>query len=67
MNKTIYSGPAFEMARQQFEPVADHLHIPEVERHQLLYPKRAISVSCPIQRDDGRTEVFQAAGDAVDR
>lgn len=26
---------------------------------RLLYPKRAIAVSCPIHRDDGRTEVFQ--------
>lgn len=59
MNKTIYSGPVFEMARKQFERVANHLHIPEMERGRLLYPKRAIAVSCPIHRDDGRTEVFQ--------
>lgn len=59
MNKSIYIGPVFEMAKQQFEHVADHLQIPEMDRDRLLYPKRAIAVSCPIHRDDGRTEVFQ--------
>lgn len=59
MNRSIYSGPVFEMASQQFEQVADHLEIQEVDRSRLLYPKRAIAVSCPIHRDDGRTEVFQ--------
>ncbi|MVT66092.1 glutamate dehydrogenase [Bradyrhizobium pachyrhizi] len=59
MSHSIYSGPVFEMARQQFKTVADHLDIPELDRDRLLYPKRAIAVSCPIHRDDGRTEVFQ--------
>ncbi|WP_439366127.1 Glu/Leu/Phe/Val family dehydrogenase [Bradyrhizobium sp. DASA03005] len=59
MSSSIYGGPVFEMARQQFEQVANHLQIPEMERDRLLYPKRAIAVSCPIHRDDGRTEVFQ--------
>jgi glutamate dehydrogenase (NAD(P)+) len=56
---TIYSGPVFEMARQQFQVIADYLEIPEDERDRLLYPKRAVTVSCPIHRDDGRTAVFQ--------
>ncbi|QOZ23912.1 Glu/Leu/Phe/Val dehydrogenase [Bradyrhizobium sp. CCBAU 51753] len=59
MTGSIYSGPVFEMARRQFEQVADHLQIPELDRDRLLYPKRTIAVSCPIHRDDGRTEVFQ--------
>ncbi|XSC42675.1 Glu/Leu/Phe/Val family dehydrogenase [Bradyrhizobium sp. RDT10] len=59
MSRAIYSGPIFEMARQQFERVADHLQILEMDRDRLLYPKRAIAVSCPIHRDDGRTEVYQ--------
>lgn len=59
MSRSIYSGPVFEMARQQFGQVANHLELPEMERDRLLYPKRAIAVSCPIHRDDGRTEVFQ--------
>jgi glutamate dehydrogenase (NAD(P)+) len=56
---TIYAGPVFEMARTQFTTIADHLGIPEGRRDRLLYPKRAITVSCPIHMDDGRTAVFQ--------
>ncbi len=56
---TIYSGPVFEMAKRQFETVADHIEIPTDERDRLLYPKRAVAVSCPIHREDGTTAVFQ--------
>ena len=56
---TIYTGPVFEMARRQFAVIADHLEIAEDERDRLLYPKRAITVSCPIHRDDGSTVVYQ--------
>jgi glutamate dehydrogenase (NAD(P)+) len=56
---TIYTGPVFEMARQQFQVIADYLDIPLDERDRVLYPKRAITVSCPIHRDDGRVAVFQ--------
>jgi glutamate dehydrogenase (NAD(P)+) len=59
MSNTIYSGPVFDMAKKQFQDVADYLQIPLDERDRLLYPKRAIAVSCPIHRDDGSTEVFQ--------
>jgi hypothetical protein len=59
MSGTIYSGPVFDMACRQFKDVADYLAIPEEERGRLLYPKRAVAVSCPIHRDDGTTEVFQ--------
>jgi glutamate dehydrogenase (NAD(P)+) len=56
---TIYTGPVFEMARTQFHVIADYLDIPIDERDRLLLPKRAITVSCPIHLDDGRTAVFQ--------
>ena len=56
---TIYTGPVFEMAKRQFQEVSDHIGIPEDERDRLLYPKRAVAVSCPIHRDDGSTTVFQ--------
>jgi len=55
----LYSGPVFEMARRQFDGVADHLEIADDERDRLLLPKRAIAVSCPIHRDDGTTAAFQ--------
>src|ERR1700720_3305289 len=56
---SIYSGPVFDMARQQFQVIADHIGMPEDERDRLLYPKRAITVSCPIHRDDGKIAVYQ--------
>ena len=56
---TIYTGPVFDMAAEQFHVIANHLDIPEDERPRLLYPKRAVAVSCPIHRDDGSTAVFQ--------
>ena len=56
---TLYSGPVFAMARDQFHVIADHLAIPTDERERLLLPKRAIVVSVPIHMDDGRTAVYQ--------
>ncbi|MCG2629484.1 MULTISPECIES: Glu/Leu/Phe/Val family dehydrogenase [Bradyrhizobium] len=56
---TTYSGPVFDMAVQQFEVIADHLSVPQDARARLLIPKRAITVSCPIHRDDGTTAVFE--------
>jgi glutamate dehydrogenase (NAD(P)+) len=56
---SIYTGPVFEMARDQFQVIADYLEIPQDHRDRLLLPKRAITVSCPIHRDDGSTAVFQ--------
>ncbi len=56
---TVYSGPVFEMAASQFEVIADYLSIPHDERGRLLMPKRAVTVSCPIHRDDGTTAVFE--------
>jgi glutamate dehydrogenase (NAD(P)+) len=56
---SIYGGPVFEMARNQFTTIADYIGLPEDERDRLLYPKRAMTVSCPIHLDDGKTAVFQ--------
>jgi glutamate dehydrogenase (NAD(P)+) len=56
---TIYTGPVFEMARDQFRVIADYLEIPLDERERLLYPKRAVTVSCPIHLDNGRLAVFE--------
>src|SRR3984893_11954331 len=56
---TVYSGPVFDMAVNQFSVIANHLSIPMDERDRLLLPKRAISVSCPIHRDDGTIAVFE--------
>ena len=56
---SIYTGPVFEMAREQFNTVSDYVGIPVDERDRLLYPKRAIAVSIPIHTDDGHETVFQ--------
>lgn len=56
---SVYSGPVFEMAANQFNVIADHLSIPADERDRLLMPKRAITISCPIHRDDGSIAVFE--------
>ena len=56
---TVYSGPVFDMAANQFNVIANHLDIPTDERERLLMPKRAITVSCPIHRDDGSVSVFE--------
>lgn len=56
--QSLYGGPVFDMAREQFLVIADYLGVPEDERDRLLYPKRAMAVSCPIILDDGSTAVF---------
>jgi glutamate dehydrogenase (NAD(P)+) len=56
---TVYSGPVFDMAKNQFNVIANHLDIPMDERDRLLLPKRAVTVSCPIHRDDGTVAVFE--------
>src|ERR1700742_2827443 len=56
---TVYSGPVFDMAVNQFGGIANHLEIPRDERDRLLLSKRAITVSCPIHRDDGSIAVFE--------
>ena len=55
---TVYTGPVFEMAARQFETIADYIEVPSDERARLLYPKRAVTVACPIHRDDGSVAVF---------
>ena len=54
----IYRHPTFEMACQQFDLVADRLAIPENDRARLKFPKRSVTVSLPIHRDDGSIHVF---------
>lgn len=56
----IYADPAYAMATEQFRIIADHLQIEENMRQRLLHPKRAIAVTLPVHRDDGRVEIFPA-------
>ncbi|MFG1270694.1 Glu/Leu/Phe/Val family dehydrogenase [Xanthobacter versatilis] len=56
---STFSGPVFDMAKTQFEAIADYIDIPHHERPRILLPKRAITVTCPIHRDDGTVAVFE--------
>ena len=58
MQDALLSSPVFAMAAQQFDEVAEFLNIDENLRDRCKLPKRSISVTVPIRRDDGRTEVF---------
>ena len=54
----IYADPAYSMASEQFQVIADYLGIDQNMRQRLLHPKRAIAVTLPVHRDDGQIEVF---------
>lgn len=55
----IYADPAYAMATEQFQVIADYLDIDPSFRSRLLQPKRSVIVTLPIRRDDGRVETFQ--------
>lgn len=58
MKTTLLQNPVFAMAACQFDQVADFLGLAEDLRERCKWPKRLITVTVPIRRDDGRTEVF---------
>jgi len=58
MKDTLIQNPVFAMAARQFDQVADFLDLAEDLRERCKWPKRFITVTVPIRRDDGRTEVF---------
>lgn len=58
MESLYAADPVFRMAVRQFEALADHLEMPQQYRERIIQPKRSVTVSLPIERDDGRVEVF---------
>lgn len=58
MREDLLRNPVFAMAVEQFDQVADFLDLSEELRERCKWPKRWITVTVPIRRDDGRTEVF---------
>lgn len=58
MREELLKHPVFAMAAEQFDRVADFLDLSEELRERCKWPKRWITVSVPIRRDDGTTEVF---------
>ena len=55
----IYTDPAYAMATEQFQIVADYLQIDENLRQRMSYPKRALAVTLPVRMDDGRILTYQ--------
>lgn len=58
MREELLKNPVFAMAAEQFDLVADFLTLNDNIRERCKWPKRLITVTVPIRRDDGRTEVF---------
>ena len=58
MREELLSNPVFSMAVEQFDRVADFLKLDPEIRERCKWPKRVITVTVPIKRDDGTTEVF---------
>jgi glutamate dehydrogenase (NAD(P)+) len=58
MLEEFMQSPAFAMACQQYDRVADFLNIGQSERVRTKTPKRAMLVAVPTRMDDGRTEMF---------
>jgi glutamate dehydrogenase (NAD(P)+) len=58
MREALLKNPVFAMAAEQFDRVADFLDLSEDLRERCKWPKRWITVSVPIRRDDGTTQVF---------
>lgn len=58
MNELLMADPVFNMAATQFDRVADFLELDDSVRERCKWPKRLITVSIPVNMDDGSTKVF---------
>lgn len=58
MKKDLLNNKVFQMAASQFDRTADFLELDNNVRERCKWPKRLITVTVPIQRDNGDTEVF---------
>jgi len=58
MREELLHNPVFTMAAEQFDLVADFLDLAPELRERCKWPKRLITVTVPIRRDDGSTSVF---------
>ncbi len=55
----IYYDPAYAMATEQFQVIADYLELETNLRERMLHPKRAMAVTLPVRMDDGQVRTFQ--------
>jgi glutamate dehydrogenase (NAD(P)+) len=58
-NSRLYRSEVFTMACRQFDMAADAINLPEALRARTKYPRRSMTVSIPIKRDDGRIAFFE--------
>lgn len=58
MKKDLLENKIFQMAISQFDRTADFLELDSSVRDRCKWAKRLITVTVPIQRDNGDTEVF---------
>ncbi len=58
MREELLKDPVFSMAAEQFDLVAEFLGLSQEVRERCKWPKRMITVTIPVRRDDGKTEVF---------
>lgn len=54
----LYADAAYAMATEQFRIIADYIGLDDNMRQRMLHPKRTMTVTLPIHRDNGRVEVF---------
>src|SRR5476651_2384057 len=57
--KHLLHNPAYKMACDQFDAVANFLNIPETMRERVKIPKRMVTVSLPVRLDSGEVKVFE--------
>ncbi len=58
MREQLLEHPVFKMAAEQFDRSADFLELTEDVRERCKWPKRLFTVTIPVKRDNGETEVF---------
>lgn len=58
MKEQLLANPVFRMAADQFDRSADFLNLSADVRERCKWPKRLLTVSIPIKRDNGETAVF---------
>jgi len=57
--QAIYDSDVFRMACGQFDQAADAISLPVAMRDRMKFPRRCLTVSLPIQRDDGSVTVYE--------
>ncbi len=58
MQEELLNHPVFKMAANQFDRSADFLNLTEDVRERCKWPKRLITCTIPVKRDNGKTEVY---------